>query len=286
VFGFQSGQLLYPFESAIVNEVALRLSADAAALLQRQMLSINKVQRLARGKEVNLYCMRRGKAQFDDALRFRDTRGEALLATATVRNPGTNQVIACELWLANGRLFSFLFDKPPGNVFSRTELKTARPSVSDVRILFDPMSARPLAKLRTPSTIEGWVARWRDNGLIADVRPPLDERLRMSILKGLDCRLPDDYLELLNQTDGLRIGGIEVHGLEGLRKVVTPLVNYHVLAEGGPASALLLVAEGSDSGELFLVTGDDPDPRNVGRSFDTALDAIVAPAGSAVTIPR
>lgn len=73
---------LYPFERCILGAVKIRLNAEGAAKLQRQIEVINKIQWLSDGKEVNLYQMRRGKPAFDDNARFLNAAGEELLASA------------------------------------------------------------------------------------------------------------------------------------------------------------------------------------------------------------
>lgn len=64
------GNKLFSFESHMIDRVAKELRTEASVLLHRQVAAVNKVQRLSAGKEVNLYVMRRGKALFDEGLRF------------------------------------------------------------------------------------------------------------------------------------------------------------------------------------------------------------------------
>lgn len=61
---------LYPFETRIIEAVKSRLDVGGASRLQRQVEGINKIQRLANGKEVNFYRMLHGKPAFDESLRF------------------------------------------------------------------------------------------------------------------------------------------------------------------------------------------------------------------------
>ncbi|WP_266157914.1 hypothetical protein [Dyella silvatica] len=100
---------LYPFEVRIIEAVGAGLRRDSQYRLQRQAEAINYIQRLADGREVNLYRMRRGRAVFDDDLRFPAAADEALLATAALSEPAGRVSFGVEVWLAKGRLFSLEF---------------------------------------------------------------------------------------------------------------------------------------------------------------------------------
>jgi hypothetical protein len=54
---FCGGNTFYPFELSLLEKVKLLLDKDMALLLQKQINSVNKIQRLTDGKEVNLYRM-------------------------------------------------------------------------------------------------------------------------------------------------------------------------------------------------------------------------------------
>jgi len=129
---------LYDFESLAIEEVITHLG-NAGPQVRRQIEVVNRVQRIAGGKEVDLYCMRAGKVAFDDRLRFPGI-DEARLATVILHEgtPGRHK-LKLELWLANGRLFSLIYDRPPQEFFGASRLRDVRPSIADVRIETDPL---------------------------------------------------------------------------------------------------------------------------------------------------
>lgn len=262
---------LYPLELDIINAVKARLTTDAAARLQQQVNAINKVQRLAKGKEVNLYSMRRGRAVFDDALRFPADADEALLATVSLRHPEREAVLKSELWLAKGRLFSLLFSRPPGEFFGHFDARAIRPTVADVSVHLDPLKPPLPTQPVDPSTLRGWVKAWFESGLIGNLSVPLPEEQRTEKLASLDTVLPVDYIELVSQTEGATVGSsIVVHGLTSIRKVVSSEDNDYVLAEDNASSTLLTVREGNNDTELSFLHPDHP-PLKAGNSFAKAV---------------
>src|SRR5947209_1421714 len=112
-FLFGHRNRFYPFEVSVIEAIKSRLDVLAATRLQNQVDRVNKIQRLTEGKEVDLYTMANGKPSFDDSLPFPEADGEALLATVRLVHPEGAAMLKAEVWLANGYLFSFLFDKSP-----------------------------------------------------------------------------------------------------------------------------------------------------------------------------
>jgi hypothetical protein len=133
----REGRSLYPFERAAISEVAARLG-EAGHKLRQQIDTINKVHRLVSGKEVNLYRMRGGRPDFDDALRLTGVNDEALLATVWLKHPGgLASALKLEIWLVDGQLFSLIYDKPPDAFFVGRRLNSVQPVIVDMRISLD-----------------------------------------------------------------------------------------------------------------------------------------------------
>lgn len=262
----------YPFETRIIEEVRSRLGAEASVRLQSQVEKINKLQRLANGKEVNLYHMLHGKPAFDDNLRFPDASDEALLASASLICSEKPTKLKVELWLAKGRLFSLVYNKPPKQFFADADLKSVRPEIVDVKIWFDPMHPHPtrVDKPIDSSTLTGWLREWRSKGRVTDLRKPLLSAEREALLGRIDAQLPPDYLELAAQTDGAKLMTCTVHGVAGIRKIVWPEKNFYILAEIEGHGALA-VQEGSQDAMLYFLDYEDNEARPVGKSFKDAV---------------
>lgn len=98
-------------EAALLDEIKLQLDADRAERLRRRVESINLVQRLDGGREVNAYALENGKPVFDESVRLiADDEARKL---ATFSFVGGNEVAYIGVaWLVNGQLFSLEFDNP------------------------------------------------------------------------------------------------------------------------------------------------------------------------------
>jgi hypothetical protein len=269
---FGSASRLNPLELHIINAAKGGLTEEAALLLQQQVDAVNMVQRLSKGKEVNLYSMRRGKAVFDDVLRFPATADEAHLATVRLRHPEKRATLRSELWLAKGRLFSVLFSIPPKEFLERFDARSILPTMTEVSIHFDPMKKLVLpTRPVDPSSLRGWIKEWHDGGLIGNLHDPLSETERAKKLASLNALLPPDYLEFVSQTEGaIYASSIIVHGLTGIRKVVGPEDNNYVLAEDASSFTLLTVREGAQGPDLHFLHPDYP-PSEAGESFAEAM---------------
>jgi hypothetical protein len=268
---FNSGDL-YQFEKLIIHEVKRRLAQDGGERLQMQFDTINKVQRLSEGKEVNLYCMRRGKAMFDDDLRFPYAADEALLATVSLSNSSGGPKLKAEVWLAKGRLFSLVFNKPPKQFFEGSSLKQVKPNIADIKIWLDPMrpdnsvAGRPANK----PVLTGWLQEWGVKDPPIGLWSPLPESERSAFLARIDAQLPKDYLALVAESDGADFSKIKIYGVHSIRKIVWPETSYYVLAEIKGIGDLA-VEEGKNDSEIYLLHYENNDAVSLGTSLGEAV---------------
>ncbi len=262
---------LYPFEACVIEAIKSRLDPEAATRLQAQIDSINKVQRLTDGKEVNLYRVAHGKPAFDDCLRFPQEEAEALLGTVHLTNPGSPVTLKAEAWLVNGRLFSLVFDKPPKRFLAGHALDAVRPAVADVTVWMDPMRERPKGDevLVDPATLSSWPQELFATCQLTDPRAPLAGTRRAALIAQIDAELPPDYLEFIEQMDGARARECKIHGLASVPKVALADDNFYILAEDDGGA--LAVKDGSRDGELYKLSYERDDVQKVNRSFRIAL---------------
>lgn len=267
---------LFPFENEILDALKSRLDAESGAKLQRQIEVINTVQRLAGGKEVNLYRLRHGKPVFADELRFPLAAEEVLLATAYLSAPGKRAKLKADIWLANGRLFSLVFNKPPKQFFTGEDLKSVQPEIADLKIWIDPNAPPVATEAGTVdvSALTGWMREWCFKGQVADLRKPLPEAQRAEHLARIDARLPVDYLDLVAQTEGATLAGFVVSGTARIRQVVSPTANYYILADKEGIGALA-VKQGDSNSELYWLPYEQDSVRSVGTSLATAITGLM-----------
>lgn len=116
-----------PLEAELLNEVGRHLDTDRADRLRRRVESINLVQRLDGGRQVNAYALKNGKPAFDEATRLIAEDDERKLATFSFL--GAKQVgYEGTIWLVNGQLFSLEFNNPTEHVLNDhpTDVKVER----------------------------------------------------------------------------------------------------------------------------------------------------------------
>jgi hypothetical protein len=96
-------------ETELLREVERQLDVDRADKLRRRVESINLVQRLDGGREVNAYSMKNGQPSFDESLRLTDESDEQKLATFSFHGSDQRSYEGA-MWLVNGQLFSMEFN--------------------------------------------------------------------------------------------------------------------------------------------------------------------------------
>ena len=77
-FLFRSKSRFYPFERQILDVVIAQIG-NQSDLFNRQINALNHIQRLADGKEINLYQIRNDETAFDDNLRLSRRAGGILV---------------------------------------------------------------------------------------------------------------------------------------------------------------------------------------------------------------
>ena len=107
---FGASSQLSPIEKLVLNSVRDQLDVRMAHLWNRQVASINKVQRLPAGVEVNFYRMRKGRPTFDKDLAFPNKANELPVAKVTLEFTGERKKLVANVWCVKGFLFSIEYD--------------------------------------------------------------------------------------------------------------------------------------------------------------------------------
>ena len=97
-------------ERRILNCVRSHLDGQLAGLWDKQVESINKVQRLPEGVEVNFYRMKGGRPTFESEMAFPNKTEELQLAKLEMKLPNTPQKIVARVWCVKGFLFSIEYE--------------------------------------------------------------------------------------------------------------------------------------------------------------------------------
>lgn len=94
---------LNELEVLILDTVRSRMDPELHAQWDKQVSSINRVNRLPEGVESDFHRIRKGKPFWDPEIAFPDCAEELLLATVTLTLPST--VLTAEVWLVQGQVF-------------------------------------------------------------------------------------------------------------------------------------------------------------------------------------
>lgn len=265
---------LRPLESRVLDAVAERLEPAARERFLQHVALVNTVQRHAGDKAVNLYQMRGGKAVFDDALRFPLDLPEAPLATVAFAGAGKGKALRAEVWLANGRVFSIEFNRPPA------EWSFEPPAVAEVTLLADPMRPpEPASGAADLDRLRQWLGPLAERGPLAEVLPPPSDAALAALSADPEVAWPADVLALFRLTGGFRIGEVAVHGPSAHRSLVLDAGRFLVLAEH-PDGRTLALSRDERSPEVVALSPDDPAPVPLGRELRPALERLLpgAPA--------
>jgi hypothetical protein len=103
---FGSKNRLSKLDSLILNTVKDHLGDRLVQLWEKQMVAINKIQRLPCGAEVNFYRMENGRPTFDTAIQFPNKKDELLVSTVQITAKETSSKLIAQLWSVKGFIFS------------------------------------------------------------------------------------------------------------------------------------------------------------------------------------
>lgn len=262
------------FELTVLEALVEALPERASRQLREQIAAVKRVVRLPGWIEANCYP---GPAGFPEESRF-PGQADLELARVTVRDEEAGVRYDVRVFSVAGHIFQLVTRPAP-----RAAAFHQRLHVESVELLDDPLepSLHPLAPPPEPMTTEhltGWV---RDlAGLVAGTLAfaPLPAAERSHAVDLVDATLPTQFLELLDQTDGLVIPGrCVIPGAREVRTVYLTDADYYLIAHAADAGMLGL-RRGDPSGTLFRIGFDDAPPTRLETTFPDALVQLIQEA--------
>jgi hypothetical protein len=243
---------LFPFEKNTLDRLMKSCTLESASQIGRQIQAINKIQRIAAGKEVNLYCMRWGKPFFDDELRFHGHSGESLLATAQFINDSKRE-LTVKIWLVSGRLFSITYSLPPTEYFKRSDLREVDASPAKFTLWFDPNSdaSRSIGAATRGAQEHSCIDELAASGILVDTRPPKSAGAIDAWFARFGTTAPQELRALLLASNGLELTVGRIYGLEEIYESVFPSETYLVIGEKNGVGAFC-IAEGVQVGAINI----------------------------------
>lgn len=263
-------------ERKLIQAVAEQLTTEAKSLLYAQIERVDYVQRLTQGKEVNMYCMKANKRGPEQSLLFPLNQEEVKLAVVEFTSSASSKPFRATFWVVRGYVCSIEYNLTPKYVTD------SNMTITKVKILIDPMVGRKgkvIEPLVDVQTLTGWVRHWANLWKLQNLRKPLPSVEREQIIHNLSVTLPGDYLELVAQTDGLKVHDCVVFGLSEIRSVTLPAKNYYLLAEIEGRGAFGVDQENEDL-EIWFFDYENGEPEAMGVSFRTAIEMKLSAAGT------
>lgn len=221
---------LRPYEQTVLEAWRNHLSPDAVALLNAQLKHLVSYQRQMGDRLLCFFALeRKPNASVPDDVLFPCRIGSCVVALMRLSGTGelaTKDKIRAEIYLHKGRLSFIEFNKPPQKSLEQGA------NVTKVEILRDPM---------VPATDEDVV----------------DAKRREEVLKAIQSKLPEEYLQWVGEGKEISFHEWTVYGLPKIRKIPQRDGNYYLLAEREGMGAVG-VKEDEMSGQLYYLDyGDD-----------------------------
>jgi hypothetical protein len=254
-----------------MDELRSNLSPDAAELLKLQMESINLVQRHGKHREVCLYTRKWGKLQRNRSLAFPECSDELKFAVIKFATKTDKRKWTAEYYLVNGFLFDIMFSPGVKDIKNIDDI-----DIIKTDILHDPMEKVYKSEKQLVQHVEfsGWLGEWTRDHRIHNVYLPLSEDDRNMHLHEINAKLPEDYLELTKQCEGLMLDDISIYGLSEIYEAVLPKESYYVIAEIN-GKGVMTIRRHSDDSEIYYFEYGDETPVAMGSSIRDAVEKTI-----------
>ena len=104
-------------------------------------------------------------------------------------------------------------------------------------------------KSKLAPTRNGWLNQLIEIDKINDSFKPIGSDYLDNYTKQIDAKLPDDYLELIKQTEGLDLEQSKIFGISEIYRTGLDDGNYYHLAEFD--DGIIAVKEGDRDGKIY-----------------------------------
>ena len=255
---------LKDYEKALFDNLIKKLEPDAGSLLAKQIGSVNYVQRHSNNKEVNLYTIKNNKPFFNDKNQFPNSRSEMKLASIFFNKVQEAERFQADFWIVNGYIFSIEFDKNPSKLTGRSI------DITIIHVFTNPMEEDKIL-LEAP-VIKGWASDWLKQFHFNRLNSPLPLRQRIKLTNCLSTALPNDYVEIISQTEGAESDYCKIFGISEIRNLILTDARYDVIAEI-KNKGVLAVKHNTNDAIIFFIDYEDNLPIIDGTEFCHAIES-------------
>ncbi len=167
---------------------------------------------------------------------------------ATIRFKVKNEKYSIEFDNYEGRLWGWKIRPNPKSIMKERSVQ-----VTSKKINTDPNSfAQPLfkkEKLKTIPAFSGWLTKLTKTDKIKESFHPISSKYLDNFTKQIDSKLPEGYLELIKQTEGLEFEQYRILGVSEIYTTGLDDGNYYHLAEFD--DGIIAVKEEEKTGKMY-----------------------------------
>ena len=253
-------------ERRLIDILIENLQPEAGMILLKQYKQINYVQRFSKDKEVNFYRIKNCKPYLDKTIQFPNNQSVLRIASILFNVKSVPKTYRADMWLVRGYLFSIEFNQSPKKIGNNEiELK-------EIKLLADPMAKPEISQQITVSALEisGPINNISQLGTLNNLKKPIAIARRKILIQNLNAALPEDYLEIVSQTEGLTTDICTIYGLYEIKSLILSNDNYYILSEIETEGAIA-VKQDTKTAELYFLDYDGRPPVKMGTSLVEAI---------------
>ena len=265
---------LWRLERRLIHALCERLPDAAARMLHEQVLLIDRTLRFPSvNNAVIIY-----QARWARIPRFPAQYTDRTFATVTFHFDGAASKAKYQVRFVAvcGKLSSIVYSEYP----SWKVCHFGKPIIDKVKLHYDVMvearDPEPAAADDSFAPVfSGWLRGWQERYTLGSLMRPVTKARRRERLKELDVVPPKDYLELLDQTDGMIVEQTSILGIEEMYEVELGSGTHVLLAEIHTPDAevlFLTVKSGARDGRVYTCDCEQADHLECGPSFREAVE--------------
>jgi hypothetical protein len=249
------------YERSCTMAFSAHLDTGARAILEKQIETVEIIQRFSKDRMVVLHFCERNPDLFPDLSR------ELTAGRVKLSGGGTGRTLRCDLVFDEGRISSLEFSESP------RILKGREVVIKDVTMYAD-LQQPPAARVPADEAQVGGplLERVRERYELRDVIAPATQPEIEVFLSRLGNALPGDFRDLLLESNGFSVGEFEFRGTNA-RRIMGREDDYYLLAE--TQERALCVKERRDPGQVFLLDQIDEAETPLSGSFVDSLLEVV-----------
>lgn len=238
---------LKPLEYKLLKALCDNAEPEISEILMTQIHSM-RVSRLFKSKEVDFYYHRRRGTNIQFPC-LKEMRMGRVYFYVT----GDTRIHEANIWIVGGHLFQIMF------YYSPSKIPVDKVHIKNVEIYRNPMDTSSCHEDK-PVELEkltGWVKEWVVQFGAVKVYEPLMSSQREQQILEMKVVFPQDYLELMEQTNGLESIDWIIKGITEIQEEVDDDDGFFFILAEKKTKGILGVKQSRKDGMLFYIDYED-----------------------------